>query len=345
MKPTEEEWVAEVLSRVTPTGSLDIRSERFSSEKVEWFVHLLLEQSPPGLVSEGGSTEGDSHPLIRSLDLSHNHLLDPEGRKLLEVLKANRTITYLNLRENRLRSAGGTGCADLLNMSTVLTTLILANNHLTAPEANIIGEALKINKTLRLLDLSSNKIGGGAKNIVEALRCNSTLTSLSMPDNQLKAEVGLELAEVLLTNTTLTTLNLAYNLLEGSEAGLLEMLRRNKTLTTLNLLDNSMLWTSAKVAEALQSNCTLTTFMLDYDDAYGDAARIIADRLLFNSRLRTSLVQASNTLHVLWNRENSNELNKGLLEKDHLVMMCRHLHTFSDWEEPYSPSQVSTHRQ
>ncbi|KAI8596729.1 hypothetical protein EDD21DRAFT_419388, partial [Dissophora ornata] len=58
----------------------------------------------------------------------------------------------------------------------------------------------------------------GALALSEALKTNTTLTTLSLQDNSIEKEGALALSEALKTNTTLTTLDLRNNSIESEGA-------------------------------------------------------------------------------------------------------------------------------
>jgi len=91
-------------------------------------------------------------------------------------------------------------------------------------------EALKHNSTLTTLGLLGNGLGPeGARIVCETLKHNTTLTALSLADNGLGPEGARFVCEALKHNTTLTTLWLNDNRF-GCEA-----MKHNSTVTTLYL--------------------------------------------------------------------------------------------------------------
>ncbi|KAG0014464.1 hypothetical protein BGZ82_001746 [Podila clonocystis] len=124
-----------------------------------------------------------------------------------------------------------------------------------------LAEALKTNSTLTTLDLEGNSIGENrAQALAEALKTNSTLTTLNLSSNAIGENGAQALAEALKTNSTLTTLDLGFNAIgENGAQALAEALKTNATLTTLGLLGNSIGEKGAQaLAEALKTNSTLT---------------------------------------------------------------------------------------
>ncbi|KAG0358602.1 hypothetical protein BGZ54_010353 [Gamsiella multidivaricata] len=94
-------------------------------------------------------------------------------------------------------------------------------------ELEILAEALKTNSTLTTLNLESNSIGdNGALALSEALKTNSTLTSLDLQYNSIRENGALALSEALKTNSTLTTLNSRNNLISYGRAWALYQLSK-----------------------------------------------------------------------------------------------------------------------
>ncbi|KAL9974407.1 hypothetical protein ACROYT_G011433 [Oculina patagonica] len=103
-------------------------------------------------------------------------------------------------------------------------------------------EALKSNTTLSTLLLGYNEIElSGVKALSGALKVNSTLTNLDLSGNKIGSPGAEALSDALQINTTLTSLDLSKN--EISAAGiqsLSEALKSNAALTTLNLCANTI---------------------------------------------------------------------------------------------------------
>ncbi|KAF8925261.1 hypothetical protein BGZ47_003403, partial [Haplosporangium gracile] len=134
-----------------------------------------------------------------------------------------------------------------------------------AKELEPMAEALKTNSTLTTLDLQDSKIGSyEAQALSEALKTNSTLTTLNLQGNSIGHTGAQALSEALKTNSTLTNLNLSNNSIGDTGAqALSEALKTNSTLTTVNLQGNSIGDNGAQaLAETLKTNLTLTTLNL-----------------------------------------------------------------------------------
>src|SRR3989338_3338945 len=124
--------------------------------------------------------------------------------------------------------------------------------------------------------------------IAEALKLNSTLTSLYLQKNSLWENSGLAIAEALKFNSTLTTLELSRNSL-GMNSGLAiaEALKFNSTLTSLDLRWNLFGQNGGMaIAQALKSNGSLTSLYVDLQEPQ-DGVRQDFERNKSNQLLRT----------------------------------------------------------
>ena len=123
--------------------------------------------------------------------------------------------------------------------------------------------------------------------LVEELKSDSTVVSLDLSCNNIRASGGAPLAAALESNTTLTALDLHSNaLLSGARAfGL--MLKRNSTLCRLNLRTNGIgAPGAAAVAEALQlESCSLTSLNLRDNAVMAVGAAALAAALKTNTSL------------------------------------------------------------
>ncbi|KAF9274072.1 hypothetical protein BGZ88_003297 [Linnemannia elongata] len=157
-----------------------------------------------------------------------------------------------------------------------------------AKELVPLAEALKTNSTLTTLDLQHSKIGSHEVEVMaEALKTNSTIITLYLGNNSIGDDGAKALAEALKTYSTLTTLNLDHNSIgdNGAQA-LAEALKTNAALTALDLRGNSI-WFKGFLAflESLKTNSTLITLDL-YDNLIGDdRAKALAEALKTNSIL------------------------------------------------------------
>jgi hypothetical protein len=129
----------------------------------------------------------------------------------------------------------------------------------------VLAQALKTNSTITTLILRDSSISNyGAKSLAKALKTNKTLITLDLQHNSIGSDGVKMLAEALKTNSTLTALYLEENSIgdDGAKA-LAEALNTNSTLTTLDLEENSIGDDGSKaLADARKINSTLTSLEL-----------------------------------------------------------------------------------
>ena len=175
--------------------------------------------------------------------------------------KKNIKLTTLNLD----LSSNNCAVADIwdgLVKNNTLTKLNLSNNYYVY--ANHIAYLLRYNTTLLILDLSNIRFGSfvhldEVEPIAEALKINTTLTTLLLNNNRINSSETIAIAKALERNSTLTTLNFSYNDLgyHGARA-IAETVKINKTLTLLDLRGCNIGADGAKtIAEALETNTTI----------------------------------------------------------------------------------------
>ena len=140
-----------------------------------------------------------------------------------------------------------------------------------------MAEALKRNSTITSLDLWSensiddipdDSIDEGLKAIAEALKHNSTLTSLYIGARNIGAEICEAIAEALKHNSSFTSLHLntGYITDEGLKA-IGEALKHNPALTSFVLCFVNVVYDGLKfLAEGLKHNSALTSLNLNIGD-------------------------------------------------------------------------------
>ena len=163
-----------------------------------------------------------------------------------------------------------------------------SNNKINKMRGGVITEQIKniIRKlqSFKILDISWNKIDyEGATALAEALKVNTTLTTLNISYNNIDDEGATALAAALGKdgNKTLTTLNITYNNIgdEGATA-LAEALKENKTLTTLDISGNDIgVEGATALAAALKVNKTLITLNIILCKIGAEGAKAFAKAL------------------------------------------------------------------
>ncbi|CAE7643758.1 NLRC3 [Symbiodinium necroappetens] len=122
--------------------------------------------------------------------------------------------------------------------------------------------------------------------IAEALKTNSTLTSINLEGNRIDEDGGKAIGEALKSNSTLASINLGFcNIGEGAQA-ICEALKTNSTLTSINLERNHIGNEGGKaIGKALKTNSTLTSINLESNFIGGEGGKAIAEALRSNSTL------------------------------------------------------------
>lgn len=143
------------------------------------------------------------------------------------------------------------------------------------PDAIIIASLIEINTTLTELSLGDNDISGnGAQAIGNMLKINCTLETLDMSLNNIEDSGAYAIGKALEINTVLTVLRLDSNIIgdRGSTAignGLKINYKLKELRLQINRIGNKGVWA---IAHALKSNTTLTYLNVS-DNKFGFHAR------------------------------------------------------------------------
>ena len=258
-----------------------------------WSVKLLLEA-----INECKRKEDDFHLQLarcfghnfnqKHIFLGSQSLGEGLTAVLCEVIKVNKTLTYLNLLSNAISDAGATSIAEAIKVNKTLTSLSLSSNAISDAGATSIAEAIKVNKTLTILGLSRTRIGdAGALSIAEAIKVNKTLTRLNLSSNAISDAGATSIVEAIKVNKTLTSLNLSSNAISDAGAtSIAEAIKVNKTLTFLGLSRNRIGDAGAlSIAEAIKVNKTLTNLNFSSNAISDDGATSIARAIKVNKIL------------------------------------------------------------
>ncbi|XP_004348395.2 pelle/IL-1 receptor associated Kinase [Capsaspora owczarzaki ATCC 30864] len=156
-------------------------------------------------------------------------------------------------------------------------------------ETQTLAEALKVNTTLTQLDIPNRSLReDGAQAIAEALKVNTALTQLDLHNNQIGDAGAQAIAEALKVNTALIQLDLSRNLVGDAGAlSISEALRANSTLQNLNLGSNQIGDAGARsISEALRQNKTLQILSLWFNQIGDAGALSISEALRENTTLQ-----------------------------------------------------------
>ncbi|CAE7689311.1 NLRC3, partial [Symbiodinium necroappetens] len=221
-----------------------------------------------------------------------------EAGEFAKALASNQTIRELEMR--------GLGFGYGHDAERLLGFRQERANNIRDEGVQAICEALKTNSTLTSVNLEEFRIGGeGGKAICEVLKCNFTLTSINLGHNVcwIRDKGAQAIGEVLKINSTLTSINLrncgfGYDY-EGGKAiyAICEALKTNSTLASINLEDNSIGVEGGKaICEALKTNSTLTSINLGHCNIGYEGVEAIAEALKTNSTVTSINLEGNRTI-------------------------------------------------
>ena len=153
-----------------------------------------------------------------------------------------------------------------------------------------LSQALAVNTSLTTLYLSGNSLrADGATSLSQALAVNTSLTTLDLLYNTIGAEGATSLSQALAVNTSLTTLNLHHNSIgDAAATSLTQALAVNTSLATLDLSWNSISDAGAtSLSQALAVNTSLTTLHFSRNSIGDAGATSLSQALAVNSSLTT----------------------------------------------------------
>ncbi|CAF1259981.1 unnamed protein product [Rotaria sordida] len=176
-----------------------------------------------------------------------------------------RSVTFHGVSNEALEHFIQQGAANSLTSLTIDLSSEYGGNRITEIGAQYLADALKTNTTLTTLDIENNCIGDeGAKHFADALRNNTTLITLDIGCNGIADEGVQHLADALKKNTALKTLNLngasirGYKISDKGAEYLVDALKNNTTLTKLDIRNNWITNSGAQyLADALIFNIPL----------------------------------------------------------------------------------------
>lgn len=132
---------------------------------------------------------------------------------------------------------------------------------------------------LKVLSLSDNNLAVGFVEISAAIAKSSSLTNLNLSRTHLDAEAGNAIAEALKLNTTITSLDVGYNLL-GEEATLeiIRVARQHDQMVSLGLANCALGSNTAKeIAEYVQASTVLKKIDLRGGKTDRNLVRLVKD--------------------------------------------------------------------
>ncbi|XP_015748252.1 PREDICTED: nucleotide-binding oligomerization domain-containing protein 2-like isoform X3 [Acropora digitifera] len=176
-----------------------------------------------------------------------------------------------------------------LAFNSTVSSLKLSGWHFSAKVTNLLAEALRVNTSLSSLDLQYNLLDwDGAKSLAEALRFNTSLSFLKLSSNNIGDWGTNSLAQALKVNTGLSSLTL-HNEYIGAEAAnsLAQALRVNTSLSSLKLdyADIGGAEGATSLAQALRVNNSLSSLEFRENSIGAEGAVSLAQALRVNTSL------------------------------------------------------------
>jgi Ran GTPase-activating protein (RanGAP) involved in mRNA processing and transport len=206
---------------------------------------------------------------------------------LLEALKSNDTLTYVNLNVNCF---SGQSLAEVLCVNTTLTSIEFYGNHLFPAEVNSVAAALRHNTSLRRIDLGDTQFHLlGIQALAEALTVNTTLTSIGLKNNQVSPLGAQAVAAALHVNSSLVSVNIAANRIGGLGAqAFAEALLVNTTLRTLSFEINDIDEVGIRaIMTTMKQNTSLTSLNVCKTAPENSVLQTVTDMLRVNTSLRS----------------------------------------------------------
>ena len=226
------------------------------------------------------SSEGLKDVKISKLSMFNNDITESGATTLVEMLKENTTIQYLDVGTNSIGVGGATALAELLKEKRTLQELRVSFNSIGEGGTTALVEMLKENKMLQKLSVIGNFIGdGGATALAEMLKENRTLQQLDVSCNSIGDGGATAVAEMLKENRTLQQLNVSYNSIGDRGAiALAEILKENWTLQQLDVSNNSIGDRGATaLAKMLKENRTLQQLNISHNSIGDGGATTLAE--------------------------------------------------------------------
>ncbi len=167
------------------------------------------DSNSPELLEEICSAIESSCPIFKSLEFHYIDIGSEGAMYLATYLQSNRSLARLELHDSSITTSGMDAITQsLLSNHSTLTDLNLADCKIGISAARSIGSIIQSN-VLKSLCLFRNSLGSdGAKEIVNALRSNTSFKHLLLVSNGIKGGVLDELARFLTTNTSIVHLDL-----------------------------------------------------------------------------------------------------------------------------------------
>ncbi len=182
---------------------------------------------------------------------------------LLSALAMNDTLVELNMMDTQVSDEDVDSLAGLLGTNKTLAILDVSYNNITASGLRVLAKALETNKALLSLNMSNNSYGNDFNDVIDSIKRNKTLISISLGSST-EANENPEITAVTFLNNFL----LYQQYISGTSK--FSARRRRAIDSVLNFgLDYSMLTvkqgekgeTLDKIMGILTENRTITTLL------------------------------------------------------------------------------------
>ncbi|CAI5503839.1 unnamed protein product [Closterium sp. Naga37s-1] len=255
-----------------------------------------------------------------TIDLSNNSMGSKGAAHIAEVIKKSRSLQWLNLYMNDFgdKEAGsmGGGKGGIMG-SKKAAHIAEGGNNIHAEGIAAICDALKENSTITTLELGYNPIGPeGAKALADTVKFHGNVETLRLGWCKIGVKGAEYMADALKYNSTINTLDLRANALGDEGAAILALSLRvvNEQLSSLDLGFNEIRDRGAyALAEALKANgeAAVETLNLssNYITKYGQVVLSEAKDLVALSEAKDLVVALSEAKDLVSEMNDGKEVN------------------------------------
>jgi Ran GTPase-activating protein (RanGAP) involved in mRNA processing and transport len=281
---TADSWaarhIAERLKVNTSLTSVNIRNCKLDSKvATELAASVAVNASLTSLNLSsniiGGYWDSSSHTVVST----------PEGAAAIaEALKVNTSLTSLNLMMNNLGPEGAKALAAGVAVSSSLTALNLEDNRICGLRKELDRYPWATRHDIQgVYQEWGTYTANGIKAIAEALKTNTSLTSLNLSKNSLAGETDF----IKVTEVQGESFNVGDKVIyQGREM----IISRPKDY--YGAIKMRLIGGVKAIAEALKVKTSLTSLDLGFNNIGDDGAKVIAEALKVNTSL-TSLILGS----------------------------------------------------
>ncbi len=240
------------ISRVSRLRSLNLSKNNLNL-RAFGLISNFITNSPPAFV--------EMH--LRSCEAT------PEAiEKLMEGVKASKSLQVLDLADNDVGVKGALCIADVLSSPTKLKHLNLSSCKLGTEGGDAIFQAMNINASVEILIASDNALGDmGCESVAMMLKTNIKLKHLDLQENHIGIEGIVAISKALMKNRVLSFLGLQWNDLSNDGAARIgEAMTQNNTLKAIHILGNHIDLEGIKLI--VNGNLACTDRPVDLDLGY-----------------------------------------------------------------------------